>query len=180
MGAEKGLGHRNNKGATKDCFIFGIWFTLKRLAEAVMDVGAYMVGIVKTNKKGFCKYTIDNLKKYLTGGSCFVLNIKSMVTWDGPLIVISYKYNTRKVISLIATEDTGITKSGITYLHKYPDQFSNAVIFPVYHILVMYKFFLFFYSSRPASVSQCHAYSSTMVFHTLHIVQRDTRISPLG
>ena len=29
-----------------------------------MDVGTDKIGMVKTNKKGFCKETIDNLKNY--------------------------------------------------------------------------------------------------------------------
>ena len=39
--------------ATKDCFLFDSWFYSNKLAEAMVDVGAYMIGMVKTNKKGF-------------------------------------------------------------------------------------------------------------------------------
>ena len=34
------------------------------------------------------------------------------------------------------------------------------------------------YSYRPASVSQCHAHSRAVVFHTLYIFQRDTILCP--
>ena len=49
--ATKGLGQRNIKSSAKDCFLFGGWFTSKRSAETVTDVGDYMIGMVKTNKK---------------------------------------------------------------------------------------------------------------------------------
>ena len=50
--AENGVGQRDIKGATRDCFIFFSWFSSKKLAEAVIDVGADMIDIVKTNTKG--------------------------------------------------------------------------------------------------------------------------------
>ena len=56
--ATKGIGQRDIEGATKDCFIFGSWFFSKKLAEAVIDFGADMIGMVKNNTKGFCKETI--------------------------------------------------------------------------------------------------------------------------
>ena len=46
-----------------------------------------------------------------------------------------------KVIYFIDIEDKLITNSGIPYLSKYPDPFSNVAIFPVDWPLVMYKFF---------------------------------------
>ena len=41
-----------------------------------------------------------------------------MVPGGRPLIVIGYKYNTRKVIYFIVTENAGRTKSGLNYLSK--------------------------------------------------------------
>ena len=69
MGATKGLGKWDEKGARKDCFLFDSWFSLEMLSESVMDVGADMIGMVKTNTKGLCKETIENLTKDWTGGS---------------------------------------------------------------------------------------------------------------
>ena len=51
-----------------------------------------------------------------------------MVPGDRTLIVIGYKYNTRKVISFIVTENKGITQANIAYLSNYPDQFYNVSI----------------------------------------------------
>ena len=60
-----------------------------------------------------------------------MLRSKPMVPGDRTLIDIGYKYNVRKVISFIVTDNTGSTKTGIPYLYKYPDQFTNGAISPV-------------------------------------------------
>ena len=65
-----------------------------------------------------------------------------MVPEVRPLITNGYKYNTGKVISFIVTDNAGITQTGIIYLSKYPDQFSNVSIRPVACPLVMYKLFV--------------------------------------
>ena len=57
-------------------------------SEGVMDVGADMVGMIKTNIKGLCKYTIKNLKKYWPGGFYLVLKRNYVVPGGRPLIAI--------------------------------------------------------------------------------------------
>ena len=100
-------------------------------------MGAEFIGMVKTNTKGFCKETIEKLKKYWHGGSYFVLSSKHIVPGDRPLIAISYKYNVWKVLSFIVTDNSGSTQTGITYLPKYPAQFTNVAIRPVARPLIM-------------------------------------------
>ena len=68
----------------------------------MMSVVADMVGMVKTNTKGFFKDSIYNLTNYLTGGSYLFWGSKPMVPGGRPLISIGYKYNARKVLSFIA------------------------------------------------------------------------------
>ena len=43
--AKNGLGQKNIKGATRDCFPFGSWFASNSSAETVMYVGSDMIGI---------------------------------------------------------------------------------------------------------------------------------------
>ena len=74
-----------------------------------MDIGSYIIGMVKTNTKGFYKETIDNLTKGFPGGSYLLLRRKPMVPEVRPLISIGCKYNTRKVLSFIVTYNIGIT-----------------------------------------------------------------------
>ena len=68
-----------------------------------------------------------------------MLSSKPVVPRDRPLIYISYKYNVRKVLYFIVTENSGKKNTGIPYLSKYPDQFTNDSICPVTHTLVMSK-----------------------------------------
>ena len=55
---------------------------------------------------------------------------------------IGYKYNYRKGLSFVAKEGVRSTTFGITYLLKYPDQFSNVSIRPVASPHIMSKFFV--------------------------------------
>ena len=59
----KGIGQKYKKGGQKDCFLFDIWFALKKAEEAAMELGAELIVMVKTNAKGFCKETIGKLTK---------------------------------------------------------------------------------------------------------------------
>ena len=82
---------------------------------------------------------IENLTKDWPGGYYLVLISKPMVPGYRPLIAIGYKYNARKVLYFIVTENSGSTKTDIQYLSKYPDQFTNVTICPVARPLVMLK-----------------------------------------
>ena len=70
-----------------------------------MELGAEFVGMVKIDTKGFCKETYENLTKDWPGGSYLMLRSKPMVPGERPLISIGYKYNARKVLSFIVTEN---------------------------------------------------------------------------
>ena len=137
--ATSGIGQKDIKGGTKDCFLFDIWLVSKKAEESEMEIDAELIGMVKTNTKGFCKDAIEKLTKDWPGGSYLVFRSKPMVPGDRPLIAIVYKYNAWKVISYIITDNSGITKTGIPYLYNYPDQFTNVAILPVTLPLVMSK-----------------------------------------
>ena len=137
MEETKGIGQKSKKRGPKDCFLFDSRFASKKAAEAAMELGVELIGMVKTNTKGFCKDTIEKLTKDWPGGSYLVLRSKPMVPGGRPLIAIVYKYNARKVLSFIVTDNAGSTKTGIPYLSKYPDQFTNASIRPVARPVVM-------------------------------------------
>ena len=134
--ATKGIGQKYIKWGTKNCFLFDSWFASKKAAEAAMEVGAKVIGMAKTNTRGFCKETIEKLTKDWPGCSYLLLRSKPMVPGDRPLIAIDCKYNAQKVLSFIVTDNAGITKTGITYLSRYPDQFTNVTICPVARPLV--------------------------------------------
>ena len=137
MEATKSMGQKYIKGGINDCFIFDSWFAYKKSAEASMEVGAELIGMVNKNTKGFCKETIENRTKDWPGGSYLVLRIKPMVPGDMPLIAIVYKYNARKVLSFIFIYNEGITNNVIPCLSKYPEKFTNVAICPVARPLVV-------------------------------------------
>ena len=122
---------------SKDCFLFDSCFASKNSAEVAMEFGAKLIGMLKINTKGFCKDTIEKLTKDWPGGSYLVLRSKPMIPRGRPIISIGYKYNPLKVLYFIVTDNAGSTNTGIHYLSKYPDQFTNAAIHPVDRPLVM-------------------------------------------
>ena len=63
MEATKGIGQKSIEGGTNNCFLFDSWFASKKAAEAAMEIGDDLIGMVKTNTKGFCKESIDKLTK---------------------------------------------------------------------------------------------------------------------
>ena len=50
--ATKRIGKNYRNWVTKDCFIFDSQFSSKKATEAAMEVGAELIGTVKTNNKG--------------------------------------------------------------------------------------------------------------------------------
>ena len=58
MEATPGISQNSIKGGMKDCLLFDSWFASKKATEASMEVGAKLIGMVKTNTKGFFKNTI--------------------------------------------------------------------------------------------------------------------------
>ena len=113
----------------------------KKAANSAASIGVYLIGVVKTNTKGFCKATTEGLTKDWPGGSYIVLSRNPMVPGESPLLDIGYKYNSQKFRSFVATEWAGRTTLGIHYLSKYLDQFSNVSMRPAARILLMSNFF---------------------------------------
>ena len=62
-GNNKGDRSKVYRGGTKDCFLFDSWFASNKAAESAMELGAELIGMVKTNTKEFCKETFENLTK---------------------------------------------------------------------------------------------------------------------
>ena len=55
MEATKGIVQNSITVGMKVCFLFDSWFTSKKMAEAVMEVGAELIGMVNKNTNRFCK-----------------------------------------------------------------------------------------------------------------------------
>ena len=63
MEAKKGIGQKFIKGGMNDCLPFDIWFASKKAEESATELGAELIGMVKTNTKGFYKEKIEKLTK---------------------------------------------------------------------------------------------------------------------
>ena len=71
-----------------------------------MHVGAALIDALKTTTGVVYKYTTQNLTYDRIVCSYFMLNKKPMLPDNSPLIDIGYKYNSRKVLSLIEIESS--------------------------------------------------------------------------
>ena len=84
----------------------------------------------ENNPQAFCLGILEKLMKDCPGGSYLVMNINQRVPGGRPLTSIGYKYNSRKVLGIIATEGTESTESGYPYLSCFPDICSNVSVCP--------------------------------------------------
>ena len=70
-----------------------------------------------------------------------MLSSKPVVPRGGPLISIVYKYNARKVLYFIVTDNEVITQEDISCLTKYTYHFTNVSIRPVSRPFVVSNLF---------------------------------------
>ena len=104
------------------------WFSSVKTAEEMAAAGVNYCRKVKTSHKGFCLATLEKLMKDWPGGSYLVLKSTPRFPGESPLLVISYKYNSRKVLGFIATERSGSTEPGDPYLSRFPDIYSDVSV----------------------------------------------------
>ena len=74
------------------------------------------------------------------GGSYLILKITPRFPGERPLVTIGYKYNSRKVLGFIATEEGGSTEPGDPYSSRFPGIYSNIFVLPIVspHLIVSY------------------------------------------
>ena len=84
---------------------------------------------------------IRKLMKDWPGGSYLVLKSTPRFSGENPLLVIGYKYNSRKVLGFIATEGAGSNEPGDPYLSRFPDIYSNLSVRPVFHPRLIGRYF---------------------------------------
>ena len=106
-----------------------------------MDFGYEIISMVKRNKKGYLRIPL-RIWKIIGQDVLTFFEEKYMVPGDKLLILIGYKYNNRKFLSFITSEDSGMKKAGIPYLSNDHDQFDNVSIQPVSINLVISKLFV--------------------------------------
>ena len=106
-----------------------------------MCFGYEIISMAKRNKKGYLRIPL-RIWKIIGQDVLTFFEEKYMVPGDKLLILIGYKYNYRKFLSIITSEDSGMKKAGIPYLSNDHDQFDNVSIQPVSINLVISKLFV--------------------------------------
>ena len=83
--------------------------------EVDATIGVDLIGMVKTNTKGFCKAAVEGLTNYFLGGLYILLRSKTLVPGERPLLSIGYKYKSWKVLTFVTVVRAGRTKLGIPF-----------------------------------------------------------------
>ena len=63
MEKTKGLVQKSKKGGAKYFFLFDSWFASKKAEEAEMELGAELIGMVKTNTKDSARRQLRSLQR---------------------------------------------------------------------------------------------------------------------
>ena len=95
----------------------------------------------KDEPQGFCLDILENLMKYLPGGSYLVMKITPRVPGGISLLEIGYKYNYRKVLGFIATEGYVSPEPGNPYLSSFPVIYSNVYVCLVVRLHLIVRYF---------------------------------------
>ena len=117
------------------------WFIWIRTVGGNNAFVLYYCVPVKTSHNIIWIYTVEGLIKYFIESYYLVMKSTPKVPWDRPLIDIGYKYNSQKVLWLIATEGYGNTDPGYLYLYLFPDTYFHVPIWPVSCIFKIGRYF---------------------------------------
>ena len=110
---------------SNETYFSDIWFSSVKEDEEAMAAGVDYCGLAKKIHKGFCIATLENETKNFPGGSYLVMKSTPRVTGGIPLLTIGYKYNSRRVLRFITTEEDGSTETGDPYLSCFPETYYN-------------------------------------------------------
>jgi len=116
--ATQGCG-RNPEDVLPSTISADSWFASKKTAEQILGLGHEFCGPVKTAHTGVPKKQIEDLMEDWPGGTYVVFEA-------GDLIVVGYKYNSRKVLVFIMTKNAGSTKPGTVYQARFSDTHGNT------------------------------------------------------
>ena len=83
----------------------------------------------KDKPQGCCLDTLEKLMKECPGGPYLVMKSTPRVPGDRTLMSIGYTFNCRKFLGFIATEGSGSTEPGDTYLSNFSDIYYNVYVF---------------------------------------------------
>ena len=92
-----------------------------------MELGAELIGMVKTKTKGFCKETIEKLTEDWPGGSYLVLRSSPMVPGAGRLLLLATSIMRGRLYILLLRKMQGAQR---LVLLIYLSILTNLLMFP--------------------------------------------------
>jgi hypothetical protein len=120
-------------------FLGDSWFASVKTASEIKKLGHEFCGPVKTSHSLFPKTELEEKLKRWPGGTYLVMKA---TTSDGvELLAIGYKYNSTKVLTFIATTESGSTVPGTPYRARFVDDFDNLLSRPVQRPQVISTYF---------------------------------------
>ena len=79
--------------------------------------------------------------KDIPGGSYLVMYSTPIFLRDMPPVYIWYNFNHWEFLGFIYNEEAGSNFPGDSHLSRYPDNFFNVFIFPVFCCCILYRYF---------------------------------------
>ena len=118
---------RSAEEERKPLLIYGdSWFGSKKCCRYLKkELGHESVMAVKTNHSGLPKEELEKLMDNYPSGASVVL--KSTEN-DCVLYFIGYKYNSRKVLCFICSENAGSFQPGKPYEARFPNRSGNVMV----------------------------------------------------
>ena len=110
-GGQKEGQHRPN------IFYEDSWFASVKGSDLVAEYGHEFVGPVKTSTSLFMKDELEHLMKDWTSGTHIIM--QGVSSNNNSLLAIGYKYNTKKVLSFVATKNGGSSLVGEPYRARF-------------------------------------------------------------
>lgn len=99
-------------------------FSSVKVAEWMADRGHAWVGPVKNAHQLYPRFELEQLMKDWPSGSELVLECHTPA--GHKLLAIGYKYNSRKVLTFLATKNSGSTRPGAPYIARFADAHGNV------------------------------------------------------
>jgi hypothetical protein len=110
-----------------------------KTASEIKKLGHEFCGPVKTSHSLFPKTELEEKLKRWPGGTYLVMKATTVEGFE--LLAIGYKYNSTKVLTFIATTESGSTVPGTPYRARFVDDFDNLLSRPVHRPQVISTYF---------------------------------------
>ena len=97
-----------------------------KAVEAVSGHAKHAIMAVKTAHRRSPKKWLDQAMADFPGGTWIVLQGRTMT--GEVLLAVGYKYNTKKVLTFVATRGAALTEPGAPYKARYADAHGNVFV----------------------------------------------------